>query len=50
MYSTVGEEGIVRAATDVLAGLERCAALANEDGAAGDELAAETLDAEPLCI
>src|SRR6185437_904880 len=46
----LGEEGVVLAAAYVYAGLERCPALTDENGAAGDGFAAEALDAEPLCI
>lgn len=46
----LGEEGIVLAAANVQAGLERCATLTNEDRAASNGFAAEALDAEPLCI
>jgi hypothetical protein len=46
----LSEQGVVFAATDVFAGLERCATLANDDAAAEDCLAAEYLDAEPLCV
>ena len=41
----LGEESIVLAATDVQAGLERCAALTDDDAATKDCLAAEYLDA-----
>ena len=44
------EEGVVRATADVGAGLERCAALTDDDAAAEDRLATEDLDAEPLCV
>ena len=44
------EEGIVLAAADVQAGLERCAALADDDAAAQNCLAAKHLDAEPLRV
>jgi hypothetical protein len=44
------EEGVVGAAADVEAGLVRCAALTDEDAAAGDELTVATLDAESLCV
>ena len=46
----LGEEGVVLAAADVRAGLQRGSTLANDDGAAEDGLAAEALHAEPLCI
>src|SRR5262245_55116331 len=44
------EQGVVVAATHVEAGLEASPALAHEDAAAGDELAAEALDAEHLRV
>lgn len=44
------EKGIVLAATDVQAGLQRCAPLANDDAAAEDCLAAKYLNAEPLRV
>ena len=46
----LGEEGVVLAAAHVCAGLERGSALANQDGASGDYLAAEALDAEALRV
>jgi hypothetical protein len=46
----LGEEGVVLAAADVFAGLERGSTLANDDAAAEDGLAAEYLNAEPLCV
>ena len=46
----LGEEGVVLAAADVGAGLERGAALTDDDAAAEDGLAAEYLDAEPLGV
>jgi hypothetical protein len=46
----LGVEGIVGAAADVEAGLMGCAALADEDGAAGDGFAVAALDAEPLGV
>lgn len=46
----LGEEGVVATATDVDAGLEAGAALADDDGAAGNELTAKGLDAEPLGV
>lgn len=45
-----GEEGVIFAAAYVCAGLERCPALTDEDGAAGNSFATEALHAEPLCI
>ncbi len=44
------EESVVLAATDVGAGLERCATLSHDDAAAVNHLAAEDLDAESLRI
>ena len=46
----LGVEGVVGAAADIEAGFVRCAALADEDAAAGDGLAVATLDAEPLGV
>src|SRR5689334_4523812 len=46
----LGEQGIVLAAADVQAGLERGSALANQNGAAGDRLAGEALHAEALRV
>ena len=46
----LGVEGVVRAAADVEAGLVGCAALADEDAAAGDGFAVATLDAESLSV
>jgi hypothetical protein len=46
----LGVEGVVGAAADVEAGLVRCAALADEDAAAGDGFAVAALDAEPLGV
>src|SRR5271156_3769444 len=45
-----GEEAIVLGAADVSAGLVTRATLANQNTAAGNELAAETLDAQPLSV
>ena len=45
-----GEEGVVLAAAYVGAGLERGAALTDDDATAEDGLAAEYLDAEPLGV
>lgn len=52
LYDAVdlGVEGVVGAASDIEAGLVRCAALANQDRPAGDCFAAEALDAEPLGV
>ncbi len=52
LYAAVdfGEEGVVAAAAYVLAGFERCSALTDDDGASGDELAAECFDAEALRV
>ena len=44
------EEGVILAAADVQAGLERCAALTDDDAAAKDRLAAEYLYAKPLGV
>ena len=44
------EQGVIGTATDVLAGLERCAALTYEDRTPSDNLATKTLYAQPLCI
>ena len=46
----LGEKSVVFADADVEAGLDRCAALPNDDGAAGYKLTAERLDAQPLGI
>src|SRR5258708_20893497 len=43
-----GEEGVVAADADILAGIHLGAALADQDVARQDLLAAETLDAQPL--
>ena len=48
--SDLGEEGVVFAAADVESGLYAGAALADDDRAAGDDLSAERLKAEPLRI
>ena len=45
-----GEQGVVVAAADVAAGVEVGAALADEDFAGLDQLAAEALDAEALRV
>ena len=44
------EQAVVLGAADVLAGLVASAALADQNAAAGDDLSAETLDAEPLSV
>ena len=46
----LGEKGIVFAAADVCAGLNACAALPHNDGAAGDKLSAKCLYAKPLRV
>ena len=46
----LGVEGVVGAAADVEAGLVGCAALADEDGTAGDGFAVAALDAESLGV
>ena len=46
----LGEQGVVLAAANVDAGLKRGATLANQDGAASDDLAAEALHAEALSV
>ena len=46
----LGEKGVVLATADVEAGLERGSALANQNGATGDRLAAEALHAEALRV
>jgi hypothetical protein len=46
----LGEEGVVLAATDVCAGLERGSTLTDDDAATEDRLTAEYLDSEPLCV
>src|SRR5271155_4879983 len=48
--SNGGEEAIVFGAADILAGLVARAALANQNAASAYQLAAETLDAEPLSV
>lgn len=45
-----GVEGIVGATADIFAGLERCAALADQNRTAGNDLAREALNAEPLGV
>ena len=44
------EEGVVLATADIIAGVEVGAPLAHDDLARADDLAAETLDAEPLSV
>ena len=46
----LGEEGVVLAAADVRAGLQRCATLTNDDAATEDSLAAEYLNAKSLRV
>ena len=46
----LGEQGVVLAHADVLAGLEAAAALAHDDGTAGNQLPAENLHAQALRI
>src|SRR5215467_13558679 len=46
----LGKESVVFAATDVESGLHASAALADDDGAAGDDLSAECFEAKPLGI
>ncbi len=46
----LGEEGVVLATAYVCAGLERCAALTDDDAAAEDGLATEYLDSKPLGV
>lgn len=46
----LGVEGVVGAAAYVEAGFVRCAALTDEDRAAGDGFAVAALDAEPLGV
>ena len=46
----LGEERVVLTAADILAGFVAGASLTDQDGAAGHQLAAERLHAEPLCI
>src|SRR5699024_2541945 len=45
-----GEQGVVLAAADVLAGVELGAALADDDLPGADDLATEALDAEALRV
>ena len=44
------EKGVVLATANIQAGLQRCAALANDDAAAEDCLAAEYFHAKPLRV
>lgn len=46
----LGKKCVILAASHVLARLQTSSALANDDGAAGDKLPAESLYSEPLCI
>ena len=46
----LGVEGVVGTTADVEAGLVGCAALADEDAAAGDGFAVAAFDAEPLGV
>jgi hypothetical protein len=46
----LGEQGVISPQTDVPAGLEGCAALADEDRTGRHLLAAETLHAQPLGV
>ena len=48
--SHLGKEGVIRAAANIGAGLDAGAALADDDGAPGDELTGEGLDAEALGV
>src|ERR1700749_3631625 len=41
---------VIAAAADELAGLQRCATLANQDRTAGDGFATEALHAQALCV
>ena len=45
-----GEEGVIAAHADVIAGVEFGAALTDEDGAGGDELTAVAFHAEALAV
>src|SRR3979490_1927049 len=45
-----GEKSVIFAASDVCARLERCTTLANDDGAARDELTTECFNAKPLRV
>jgi hypothetical protein len=46
----LGEERVVFATADVETRLYRCAALANDNRAAGNQLSAECLEAKPLRV
>jgi hypothetical protein len=46
----LSEKSVVFAATDVCAGLNACAALPDNDGAAGDKLSAKCFYAQPLRV
>ena len=46
----LGKEGVVFSAADVCSGLERGAALSDDDASTQDGLTAEDLDAEPLGV
>src|SRR5690349_2478471 len=46
----LGKQSVVFAAANVGAGLDAGAALADDDGAAGNKLAAESFYAKPLCV
>jgi hypothetical protein len=46
----LGEEGVVLAAADVCAGLQRCATLTDDDAATEDSLTAEYLNAKSLRV
>jgi hypothetical protein len=48
--SDLGEERVVLAATNIQAGLDPRAPLANDNGSAGDYLSAERFETEPLRI
>ena len=45
-----GKECVVLSAANVLAGMDARAALTNDDGTGGDELAGEALDAQSLTV
>ena len=46
----LGEERVVRTDAHVQAWLDACATLTHDDGSAGDDLTAKSLDAKPLRI
>ena len=50
MPGHAGEQGVVLADADILAGFESGTALPDQDRAAGDKLSRRTLYAEPLRI